>query len=163
VLICHHSLYTYHHERRMKMEAHEVPMTRYCQSVMRKPQRASAISPTAHSPIHPQNVRHSGVTSSRGSTKFTTNTPGHEEYWEIIYFMGTKCRGLTMIRMFMDTWIWGFKIIHNITRVNKCFVGILILWIALPTKNTKFISNDYKWCYSTSIEFLVHTAETLLV
>jgi len=39
--------------------------------------------------------------------------------------------------MFLDTGICGFQIIHNITKVNNYFVGILNLWIALPTKNTK--------------------------
>jgi len=39
--------------------------------------------------------------------------------------------------MFVDTWICGFQIICNITEVNKYFVGILNLCIALPMKYTK--------------------------
>jgi len=31
----------------------------------------------------------------------------------------------------------GFRIIRNIAKVNKYFVGIFNLWIALPTENTK--------------------------
>ena len=66
---------TYHQARRMKTLAVDVAITRYCQSRMKYPQRDRAISPTAQSPIHPQNVLHSGVTSSSGRTKFTTSTP----------------------------------------------------------------------------------------
>ena len=33
--------------------------------------------------------------------------------------------------------IRGFQIILNTTKVNKYFVGILNLWIVLPTKYTK--------------------------
>ena len=66
---------TYHHDNSINILAVEVHITRYCQSCIKYPQPASAISPTAHSPIQPQNVRHSGVTSSSGNTKFTTSTP----------------------------------------------------------------------------------------
>ena len=37
--------------------------------------------------------------------------------------------------MFVNTWISGFQIICNSTKVNKYFVGILNLWIALPMKS----------------------------
>ena len=40
--------------------------------------------------------------------------------------------------MFRDTSIRGFKIILNIIKVNKYFVGILNLCIVLPTQYTKF-------------------------
>jgi len=52
--------------------------------------------------------------------------------------MGTKLHGLMTTDMFMDTWIHGFQIIRNITRVNKYFVGFLNSWIALPTKTWYF-------------------------
>jgi len=48
-------------------------------------------------------------------------------------FVGTNFHGLTM----MGTWICGFQIIRNITKVNKYFVWILNSWIAKPMKNTK--------------------------
>jgi len=67
----------------MSVLAQDVAMTRYCQSRIKYPQPDIAIRPTAHSPIQPQNVRHSGVTSSNGNTKFTTNTP--EMYNNIHY------------------------------------------------------------------------------
>ena len=40
-------------------------------------------------------------------------------------FVGTKFRGLTMMDMFVDTWVCGFQIIRNITKVKKYFIGIL--------------------------------------
>jgi len=51
--------------------------------------------------------------------------------------MGTKFRGLMTMDMFVDTLICWFKMIHNITKENKYFIGILNLWIALPLKNMK--------------------------
>jgi len=39
--------------------------------------------------------------------------------------------------MFIDTWLRGFPIIGNITRLSKYFGGILNLLIALPTKYAK--------------------------
>ena len=53
-------------------------------------------------------------------------------------FVGTKFSGLMTMNMFMDTWICGFQIILNITKVNKYFVGILNLWIVLPPEYMKF-------------------------
>ena len=38
-------------------------------------------------------------------------------------FMGMKFCGLTTLDMFVDTWICGFQIICNITKVKKYFVG----------------------------------------
>jgi len=52
--------------------------------------------------------------------------------------MDTKFHGLTTMNMFVDSWILGFQIIRNITKVNNYNVGILNLWITLPTKNTEF-------------------------
>jgi len=40
-------------------------------------------------------------------------------------FMGTIFRNLTMMDMFMDTWIHGVQIMCNITKMNKKFGGIL--------------------------------------
>jgi len=51
--------------------------------------------------------------------------------------VGTKFRGLMAMAVFVDTWIRGFQIILNITKVNKYVVGILNSWIVLPTKYTK--------------------------
>jgi len=51
--------------------------------------------------------------------------------------MGTKFHGLTTMNMFVDSWILLFQIIRStfcITKVNNYIVGILNLWIALPTK-----------------------------
>jgi len=44
---------------------------------------------------------------------------------KLLYIMGTKFRGLMMIDMFVDCWICGRKIILNIIKVNKYFIGIL--------------------------------------
>jgi len=49
-------------------------------------------------------------------------------------FMGTKFRGLMTMDMYKDTWIRGFQIICNITKLNEYFVAILHLYIALPAK-----------------------------
>jgi len=54
-----------------------------------------------------------------------------------INFVVTKFHYLQTLGMFVDTWIRGFQIICNITRLKKCFIGILNLWIALPTKYMK--------------------------
>jgi len=48
--------------------------------------------------------------------------------------MGMKFRGLMTMDMLMDTWIRGFQIIFDITKVNKYLVEILNSWIAWPTK-----------------------------
>jgi len=48
--------------------------------------------------------------------------------------MCTKFRGWTTLDMFVDTWIRGFKIIGHITKVNKYFIEIFNLLIALSTK-----------------------------
>jgi len=48
-----------------------------------------------------------------------------------------KFRGLTKLDMFVDTWIYGLQIKHNITKVNNYFVGILNSWIALQMKYSK--------------------------
>ena len=55
--------------------------------------------------------------------------------------MGTKFRGWTK----MDS--CGFHDICNIIKVNKYFVGILNLWIALPMKNMKLSVQRIKWLY----------------
>ena len=52
-------------------------------------------------------------------------------------FVGMKFRGLTRLDMFVDTWIHGLQIEHNITKVNNYFVEILNSWIALQMKYTK--------------------------
>jgi len=49
-------------------------------------------------------------------------------------FVGTKFHSLMTMDMFVDTWIHGFQIILNITKVNKYFIGILNLCIPLPKK-----------------------------
>jgi len=54
------------------------------------------------------------------------------DYWEIISF-----RRLMMVGMFVETWIHGFQIILNITKVNEYFVMILNLGIVLPMKYMK--------------------------
>ena len=53
--------------------------------------------------------------------------------------MGTSFHDLTTLDMFVDTWIRGFHIICNITKINEYmyFIAILNLWIALPTIYTK--------------------------
>jgi len=58
---------------------------------------------------------------------------------KLLYFVGTKFRGLMTLDMFMDTGISGFQIIWNITnlKVTEYFVGILSLWITLPIIYTK--------------------------
>jgi len=53
------------------------------------------------------------------------------------HFVDTKLRGLMTLDMFMDTWICGYKIIQNITKVNYYFIGILNFWIVLHTKYMK--------------------------
>jgi len=85
-----------------------------------------------------------GHGSMKGANKARPATAGQGRslshlyiYCEIIYFMGTKFHGLTTMDMFMYTWICGFQILFNITKVNKYFVEILSSWIALPTKYTK--------------------------
>ena len=60
----------------------------------------------------------------------------------LTYFVGTKFRGLTTMDMFMDTWIHGFQIKLNITKVNKYVVGILDKWIVLPTYTQNKMSNE---------------------
>jgi len=64
-------------------------------------------------------------------------------YFEIILFHGQEIGGLMRLDRFVDTWICGLKIVFYITDVNKYFIGILSLWIALPTKykNAKWPMN----------------------
>ena len=53
----------------------------------------------------------------------------------INYFLGMEFRGLTTMDMlFVNTWICGFQIILQITKVNNYFVGILNSRIAQPIK-----------------------------
>jgi len=66
------------------------------------------------------------------------------------HFVGTKLSGFTMIDMFMDTWICGFQIILNIIKVNKYFVGILNLWIVLPSKYSQL---NVQWIKMISQSF----------
>ena len=62
-----------------------------------------------------------------------------------INFVGTNFCGLTTMDMFVDALICGFQIIPNSTKkVNKYFVGILNLWIALPTRKTKLNVQEIK-------------------
>ena len=59
-------------------------------------------------------------------------------YWIVYFiFMGTNFRGLLAKDIFVDTFIRGFQIIRNITKVNIYFVGILNSCIGLPTKYIK--------------------------
>jgi len=66
--------------------------------------------------------------------------------------MGTKCAGLTMTDMFVDTGIRGFQIILNINKMKKYmyFIGILNSWIVLPTKYMKCPTNKNHF---TGIDF----------
>ena len=50
--------------------------------------------------------------------------------------MGMKFYGLTIMDMFVDTWIPGFQIICNITDLNKYFVGDLQL-VVCPSSTYK--------------------------
>ena len=52
-------------------------------------------------------------------------------------FIGTNIRGLMAMDVFVDTWIQKFKIIRNITKINKYIIGILNSWIVLPMKYTE--------------------------
>ena len=45
--------------------------------------------------------------------------------------------GWMTLDMFVDTWICGFQIICNITKVDNYFVGILNSGFALPMKYIK--------------------------
>ena len=47
-----------------------------------------------------------------------------------------KCRGLTTLDIFLDTYIRGFQIICNITRLNN--VRIFNSWVSLPTEYSNF-------------------------
>ena len=51
-------------------------------------------------------------------------------------FIDTKFHGVMIKGMFVDTLIYKFLIIQNITnlKVKKYFYGILNLWIVLPMK-----------------------------
>jgi len=70
-------------------------------------------------------------------------------------FMGTKFYILTAMDMFVDTWIHGFQIMHNITKVNKYFGGILNSLIALPMEimklNDQWIKIQHKMKFKMSI------------
>jgi len=68
-------------------------------------------------------------------------------------FVGTKFRGLTTLDTFVDCWISGFQTICNITKANKCSVGILNLWIAIPTKYSKL---NVQWILMISQKFHGH-------
>jgi len=59
------------------------------------------------------------------------------------YFVGTKFHGL-MMDMFVDTWICGFQIILNITKVNWYLVELLNSWIVPPTKYKKLNAQQIK-------------------
>jgi len=60
-----------------------------------------------------------------------------------------------MVDMFVDTWIRGFQLKSNITKVNKYFVGILNSWIALPMKNTKSNIHQLKMISQYLVEMLM--------
>ena len=55
--------------------------------------------------------------------------------WNNSISFSMKVCGLKSMDIMMNTWIREFQIISSITKVNNNFVGILISWIALPTKN----------------------------
>ena len=51
--------------------------------------------------------------------------------WNHLNFVEINFCGLVSMYMFVDTWICGFQITRNITKVNFYFAAFLNSWIAL--------------------------------